>query len=100
MFMGNRMTPTNLTLRLLRKSGYVACVIERWLPKVDLRKDAFGFADILAAHPGQRRVMLVQTTSLANVGARVRKAQAIPEASAAPPRQSHESKSSATRSKR
>ncbi len=42
--------------------------------------DAFRFADILVATPLERRITLVQATSLSNVGARVAKIKAKPEA--------------------
>lgn len=73
-------SPTSRTLALLRRSGWIVTVVERFIPQAGIRRDAFGFADILAAHPAERRVLLVQTTSLANVSARVRKIQAKPEA--------------------
>jgi hypothetical protein len=75
-------SPTARTLAALRKAGWIACVVERWLPKVELRRDAFGFGDILACRPLDRQVLLVQATSLANVGARVAKIKSKPEAAA------------------
>jgi hypothetical protein len=50
------MTPTARTLALLRRCGYVAAVVERWLPLVNLRRDLFGCADVLAvaAHVAHR----------------------------------------------
>ena len=76
------MSPTSHSLALLRKNGWIACVVEKWIDQAGIRKDAFGFGDILAASPRERRTMLVQTTSLPNVPARVKKIQGIPEAGA------------------
>jgi hypothetical protein len=76
------MSPTTSSLKLLRKSGWIATVVEQFIAKANIRRDCFGFADILAAHPRERRMMLVQTTSLANVSTRVKKIQGKPEAAA------------------
>ncbi len=73
------MTPTARSLRELRALGYIADVVERWLPHTRLRRDCFGFADILAAHPRDAIFMLVQVTTGAHVSHRLRKAQQRPE---------------------
>ncbi len=66
-------TPMSLTLNLLRKSGYLADVCERWVPHAEIRRDLFHVADVLAVHPLRREVLMVQATSLANLSTRVRK---------------------------
>src|SRR5262245_13988782 len=72
------MTPTARSLALLRRSGFTADVVERWLriPGKNVRRDLFGFADLLAVHPGDRVFLLVQCTgdTGGNVAARVKKA--------------------------
>jgi hypothetical protein len=85
------MTPTQRTLNLLRKESFTACVVERWIPQVRQRKDAFGFGDILACVPHTpippsdldntqyEGVWLIQATSGSNHAARREKAKAIPE---------------------
>jgi hypothetical protein len=75
------MTPTARTLAHLRRLGYVATVVERWLPRVQRRRDAFG-ADVLAAHPRDGLVLLVQATTDDHVEARVEKARQRPEVAA------------------
>lgn len=67
-------TPTARTLAELRKQGYVAAVVERWLPKVDLRKDLFGCIDVLACHGLTAGCLGVQATTRENVMHRVEKA--------------------------
>ena len=57
------MTPTAHTLALLRREGYIAAVVEKWLPRVNLRQDVWGFGDVLAAHPVGRVVLIVQATT-------------------------------------
>jgi hypothetical protein len=66
----------------LRQYGWIACSVEKWIAQHSIRVDAFHFADILAAHPRQRRIMLVQATSAANIGTRVSKIRSKPEAAA------------------
>ncbi len=74
------MTPTARTLGYLRRLGFIAAVVETWIPHVDRRRDLFGFADILAAHPRDQIFLLVQTTSLSNLPARVTKVRQAPAA--------------------
>lgn len=45
-----------------------------------MRSDALGFGDLLAAHPLQHEIALVQVTSASNVSARVKKIQGIADA--------------------
>ncbi len=59
------MTPTARTLQALRKLGMTADVVERWLPRIMVRKDYLGFADVLALD-GQPGVLAIQTTTGAN----------------------------------
>ena len=76
------MTPTQRTLELLRKEGFTACVVEKWIPMRKIRKDAFGFGDVLAMHPGFEGyggLWLLQVTSGDNHAARLTKATALPE---------------------
>lgn len=77
------MTPTARSLKYLRDAGWVVATVERWLPIPGgrpVRSDAFGFGDLLAAHPLQRETALVQVTTAANVSARVRKIQGLEDA--------------------
>jgi NADH:ubiquinone oxidoreductase subunit B-like Fe-S oxidoreductase len=74
------MTPTARSLRLLREAGYAACVVEKWVPQAKKRMDAFGFGDVLACHPGQSSIVLVQVTTASNLAARVTKAKSLPAA--------------------
>jgi hypothetical protein len=76
------LSPTARSLAWLRKEGFIAAVVERWLPRLEVRKDVFGFGDILAANPVHRIVMLVQATSVKNVAARLAKARSIPQLAA------------------
>src|ERR1700734_2393701 len=72
-------SPTTRTLKFLKDSGFTAAVVEKWLPKVNRRRDLFGVGDVLAVSRRERLTLLVQCTSMTNVSARVRKAQASAE---------------------
>jgi hypothetical protein len=72
-------TPTGRTLDLLRKQGFLADVVERWLPRVERHRDLFGFADVLAVHPRDRFFMLVQVTTAGHLAHRLAKAKRRPE---------------------
>jgi hypothetical protein len=71
------MTPTARSLKLLRNTGHIADVVERWIAQAQRRRDLFGFADLVAVHRAVRGVMLIQATTRANLGARVKKAKAL-----------------------
>ena len=60
-------TPTARTLARLRELGYRADVVERRLPGCLVTRDLFGIADVIAVHPGERAVLLVQATTAAHV---------------------------------
>ena len=64
-------SPTQLTLKHLRKLGYTATVVEHWNPHAFVRQDLFGFVDVLAVGNGE--TVAVQATSYTNVSSRVNK---------------------------
>lgn len=66
------MSPTQLTLRKLRAEGYLADVTEKWIPGANIRRDLFGFIDILGIN-GLGQVLAVQATSDSNLASRVNK---------------------------
>jgi hypothetical protein len=87
------MSPTARSLKKLRKEGWTASVVEKWIPQVKRRRDCFGF-DVLAARPAMRYpatvdggwaqsggVLGVQATSAANHSSR--KAKLLKNAEAA-----------------
>ena len=69
------MTPTQLSLRKLRADGYLCVVVEHWNAFARKRQDLFGFDIIAVTDDG---VLLVQTTSAANVSARIHKIEDLP----------------------
>jgi hypothetical protein len=72
-------SPTARTLALLRRRGFIAAPVERWLPGAGVRADVWGFGDVLAAQPRERVLLLVQATTLGHLAARLAKARARPE---------------------
>ena len=80
------MTPSARTTQRLRRQGYLVDIVERWLeiparagqPAKKFRKDCFGAADLLAAHPLDRRILLVQATTAAHVSHRLEKVRTLP----------------------
>ena len=64
-------SPTQLSLRELRKTCQAVQVVERWNPHARIRQDLFGFVDILALCGCE--TIAVQSTSWGNVPARARK---------------------------
>jgi len=70
------MSPTQRSLKHLREVGWTVCVVEKWIPQIKQRKDAFGFGDLLACKADVPPT-LIQTTSGNNVSARIAKAKEI-----------------------
>lgn len=80
-------SPTQLSLNKLRKDGYTVSLVEKWVPQTAagfkgpiLRKDVWGFGDILAVKIHESAVILLQTTSRSNISSRLAKIKEIPEA--------------------
>lgn len=74
--MAKKTSPTVRSLALLRERGYIAEVVERWNPYARVRQDLFNCIDIVALRNGE--LLGVQTTTTANMGARVGKVLAEP----------------------
>jgi hypothetical protein len=72
-------SPTQRSLGLLRQQGFLCAVVESWVPRLLIRRDLFGVADVLAVHPRDRLFLLVQTTTAAHLAHRLAKARARPE---------------------
>jgi hypothetical protein len=72
-------SPTSRTLTRLRRLGYVVAVVESWVPHASIRRDLWGFADVLGVHPAECVFLLVQVTTAANMASRLTKARSKPE---------------------
>ena len=65
---------TQLSLKLARKEGYIAEVVEHFIKTKGggFKRDLFGFIDILAVHP-EHGTLAIQTTSKSNMSSRRKK---------------------------
>jgi hypothetical protein len=71
-------SPTQRTLKLLRKQSWICHVVEKWVgPRGPggKRIDAFGFGDILAMRPGS--IALVQTFNASDLQRHIDKVKAL-----------------------
>ena len=87
-----KMTTTKRSMDWLRKRGYTVCSVEQWIsfPErkfgvptgklIKIKRDAFGFCDILAVHPEHAGTLYVQTTTRTNQAARRNKILVEPAA--------------------
>lgn len=66
-----KVSPTQLSLRELRKTCSAVQVVEKWNPHAKIRQDLFGIVDILALCGSE--TIAVQSTSWANVSSRANK---------------------------
>jgi hypothetical protein len=57
----------------MRNQGYVCQVVEKTIPHCFIKKDLFGFIDILAMKVGEQGLIGIQTTSTGNMNARIKK---------------------------
>jgi hypothetical protein len=67
------MTPTQRSLQYLREQGYLCEVVEHWNPFARIRKDLWGWCDILAIRKNE--VLAVQVTA-SGVADRIKKIMA------------------------
>lgn len=65
------MSPTERSLKYLRKLGYTVAVVERWNPFAKIRQDMWGIIDLVAIGKGE--TIGVQATSKSNVSSRIKK---------------------------
>ena len=73
-----KQSPTSRTKKMLQNLGYTVAITERWNQWAKIRQDLFGFIDLIAIRKNE--IVGVQTTTMANKGARVDKILGLPEA--------------------
>lgn len=66
-----KLSPTARTLALCKRKGWIAEIVERWIPMARKRKDLFGFTDIVIVR--DKKLILLQVTTGSNVHARMKK---------------------------
>lgn len=69
--------PTQRSLALLRKRGYTVYITEYWQAYAKIRKDLYGWIDIMAINPETQETLGVQTTTGTNLSARIKKAEGL-----------------------
>jgi len=72
----------NASRKLLEADGWTVAVVEHHIPHTFIKRDLFGFADLLAVSPA-RGIMAVQVTggrSTSNANARIAKIRSEPRA--------------------
>jgi hypothetical protein len=74
------MSPTQRSLAELRKDGWSACIVEKYVAPIRQRIDAFHFGDILAVKVGIPGATLIQTTTASHAANRLDKIRSIAEA--------------------
>jgi hypothetical protein len=72
------MSPTQRSLVLLKKEGWLPAIVEKFNIFAKIRQDLYGCIDIVAIRKGA--ILGVQTTSGSNVAAHVTKILALPNA--------------------
>lgn len=68
-------SPTIRTIAKMKKEGYIIGVVERFIKmgRFGMRKDLFGFIDLIACRPEESGTVGVQTTSGSNFSAHIHK---------------------------
>lgn len=75
-------SPTKRTLDYTRAVGWIPDVVERWIPRVNVRKDLFGFLDLVVMDDkgGLLGIQATSDESGGNSGARMEKISNEPRA--------------------
>ena len=63
------------TLKVMRDEGYTCDVVERFIHQIRIRKDAFGFIDMIALKPNE--IIAVQVCSYSSHGTHRKKLLAL-----------------------
>jgi hypothetical protein len=78
-----KQSPTAKSMALLKGRGYIVARGEQWIPGANIRRDLFGFGDLLVAMPEapctDGYIALVQVTTKSNMNAREKKIRSLPE---------------------
>lgn len=70
------MSPMARTRRMLESEGYLVDTVERWIPGANVRRDLFGFLDLVAIREGE--TLGVQVTTADHVAHRRVKMLGLP----------------------
>ncbi len=64
-------SPTSRTINKLKNEGWTPDIVERWIPGANIRRDLYGWIDVLAIKDTETKA--IQCTSRSNMASRVRK---------------------------
>jgi len=67
------MSPTARTMQHFKRKQWALWNTETWDPRLRIRRDAFGFIDLVVLDMDRRKHLGLQVTSYSNISARVRK---------------------------
>jgi hypothetical protein len=70
------MSPTARSRKHLTAEGWHVATVEQTIPHTFIKRDCYGWGDLLACHP-EKGLALVQVTSGANLAARIHKARTV-----------------------
>lgn len=70
------MSPSARSKRHLIALGYHVATVEQTIPRTFIKRDCYGWADLLVVHP-VHGIALVQVTSGSNLAARITKARTV-----------------------
>ena len=70
-------SPTRRSLEKLRAIGYAADVVERWIPRANVRRDLFSCIDLVAIRADKPGVLGIQACTAGDVSKRLRKISSI-----------------------
>lgn len=71
-------TTTQRSLKNLRERGYTPWIVEHWNVYAKIKRDLYGFLDIVAIKADRPGVLGIQTTTASNLSARINKAEGLP----------------------
>lgn len=71
--MSRPLSPKGRSVKLMESQGFSVWDVERRIPHTAITVDLFGFADLFCIHRETGDLACVQSTSVSNVAARVRK---------------------------
>lgn len=72
------MTTVRRTLVWLRHAGFHCEVAESWLPRINRRRDLFGWMDVVGLHCRDRIILGAQCTTDDHLAGRIVKARVLP----------------------
>jgi hypothetical protein len=67
-------TTIKYSLDYLKERDYITEKVEQWIPRTSIRKDLFGFGDIVAIREDVKGVIAVQSTTISGLQAHCDKA--------------------------